>query len=136
MAEPVIQLILNPMTLRVSGIPAIVSGDEFIQSLEKWLALNYPRESEENYIDRWSFAPSAISADRDRLCVATITFDQPMEALRHVQHLSINLQGKSYRLSLDSDFEGLTPLHHPSSQPEVEYIYPAAPPYQRCNSNK
>ncbi|KAI5837293.1 hypothetical protein DFP73DRAFT_568278 [Morchella snyderi] len=122
MAEPMIQATLNPMTLRVSGIPAIMSGDEFIENLEKYLALKYPRESEENYIDRWSFAPSAISADRDRLCVATITFDQPLEAFRHVQYLSINLQGNSYRLSLDSDFEGLTPLHHPSGQPKVDII--------------
>lgn len=109
---------LNALTLRVSGIPAAIAADTFLSLMEEYITTNSTTEETEaeKNILLSSFAPSASSADRETMRVATITLrDIPLVLRRGGP---VILQG--FRVFVDVDFFGLTPLSNPEAEIDVE----------------
>lgn len=112
---------MSNITLRVYGIPATVTENDFLHGIEAWLAKTFPRGSEARYITRWSFALVNLYGRMQN--VATITLEETPRALHKGGNFVINLNERPYTLLFDSHFYGLTPLNNPSSIPTVEYAY-------------
>lgn len=69
----------------------------------------------------WSYAPSAISADREREYVATVTFREVPPVLRVGGAIDLTDAYQSCSVVVDTHFFGLTPLSNPTGGATVEY---------------
>lgn len=112
------------LTIRVSHIPGATRSDQFLEMLETLVSQRTPpgkTESEKNII-LWSFAPSATSVDRQRECVATVTFREIPPFLSISGHINLKGGGLSFTVVVDPHFFGLTPLSNPVDEITVEYV--------------
>lgn len=109
----------NALTLRVSGIPAALSADMFLSLMEAFVTTNSATKDigpEKKNILLSSFAPSASSPDRETKRVATITVLDTPVLLRRGGLITL----KEFRVFVDVDFFGLTPLSNPAAEIDVE----------------
>lgn len=108
-------------TLRISGIPADISAHLFLCILEEFIDTNSMRKEigTGKNILLSSFAPSASSADRETVCIATVTLRVIPPVLQRGG--PINVKGLGRRpVYVDVDFFGLTPLNNPTREINVE----------------
>ncbi|KAL0640696.1 hypothetical protein Q9L58_000367, partial [Maublancomyces gigas] len=109
----------NALTLRVSGIPTALASDMFLSLMEAFITANSTTKEtgpEKKNILLSSFAPSASSPDRETVRVATITVRDIPLVLRRGGPITL----KGFRVFVDLDFFGLTPLNNPTGEIDAE----------------
>lgn len=123
------------LTIRVSHIPGATRSDQFLEMLETLVSQRTPQERTESgkNIILWSFAPSATSVDRQRECVATVTFRDIPPFLSINGHIGLEGGGLSFTVVVDPHFFGLTPLNNPVNEITVEYEHLEAPMNKNVN---
>jgi hypothetical protein len=87
------------LTWRIQGITAGVTDKE---------VLDYFEESERERISVKTLCPSVD--DPHRVLTATIEYRHELDSLEHIPRLRDDVR---YKLEIDCDFIGFTPLHSP-----------------------
>lgn len=111
---------MSTLTLRISLIPASIPEDQFFVSLEDFVHRSCEAGEQPGRIILRSFAPSAVSADRERDRVATATIERIPLVFRVGGFVQLELGGVPVPVHVDSTFIGLTSLYHPTGEVTVE----------------
>lgn len=108
----------NALTLRVSGIPAAITAETFLSLMEAFINKHSTTKQSgaPDNILLSSFVPSSSSADSKTVRVATITIRDVPPVLRRGGPIVL----KSFKVHVDVNFFGLTPLTNPTEAIDVE----------------
>lgn len=107
------------LTIRVSQIPSATPAHQFLGSLEAFVKQRTQKDGKS--IILWSFAPSAISSNKESECVATVTLQEIPPSFNIRGYINLKGEGLSLPILVDAHFFGLTPLSNPVNETTVEY---------------
>lgn len=111
----------NRRSLRVGNVPEDASHDEFRKFMESLLLLD------DDYVGGCILLSSLAPSCNGRGQVGTVCFDREPEVLERCRtgcevYVTWHRGDRTYRLVVDCDFFGMTPLYHPQGVPEAEYV--------------
>lgn len=109
------------LTVRISRIRGFDQVDKLLDMIHTFTGGGTQDGGRVGNILLWSYAPSAISADREREHVATVTFREFPPVLRVGGVIDLTDAYQSCSVVVDTHFFGLTPLSNPTGGATVEY---------------